>query len=79
MVKIASPELRNKTHVPFTTRWTSVGIDTPIIVEPFTPMNEIIPKLVEAKNQEFTPWQVVDMKHYYHKFKETDNDVLRAA
>lgn len=55
MVKIASPELRNKTHVPFTTRWTSVGIDTPIIVEPFTPMNEIIPKLVEAKNQEFTP------------------------
>lgn len=75
MVKLASDKLWNNTTVPFKTRWTSYRLDNPIIIEPFTPMNEIIAKLEKAKNQKFTFWQTVDMKHFYQKFRKTDRNI----
>lgn len=67
---------RNKTNVFLKTRWTRFGIAEPILIEPFTPMKELIAILENAANTKYNNRQIIELKQYYQKYKEKEGNLI---
>ena len=73
MIKIASDKL-NKTNVPFKTKWTCLGLENPLYIEPFTPMSEIVAKLEKITKKTYRSQQISNLKVFYQKFEKIDKN-----